>query len=108
MLDRIAVLLLLVTSAAEARIACQANKPHGAHDWWSWREVEHRRCWYAGAPGLGKAALYWPAAERSGPPLPPRSQSLPVPAVPLAISPVPAVPLSARAIPFSERWWRPR
>jgi hypothetical protein len=92
----LAATLVLFTTSAQARIACQASKPH-ARSYYAWREIDHRRCWYAGAPGLSKAVLYWPSAE-------PPSYPLPVPAVPIAVAPVPAVTLPARTAPFAERW----
>ena len=103
MMTRItAVALLLmpfIASPAYARIACQAAKPPGARDWWSWREVEHRRCWYAGTPGVSKAALFWPAAAAR------QTQSLPAPALPLPVAPAPAA-APVRSTPFAERWPR--
>jgi len=29
------------------------------HLYWSWRQIDGRRCWYAGPPGVSKAALHW-------------------------------------------------
>jgi len=96
-----ALMLSIAASATEARIACQHSKPPGAHVYWSWRQIDGRACWHAGGT-LSKATLYWPAAPR-------QPQTLPAPAIPLAIAPVPAVPLPTRATTsFDERWWRPR
>ena len=85
------VAILLLATSAPARVACQTAKPPGAHDWWSWREVEHRQCWYPGRSGMSKAALYWPTATA-------RQTTQAIPA--------PAMPLPARATPFAERWPR--
>ena len=85
------VAILLLATSAPARVACQTAKPPGARDWWSWREVEHRQCWYPGRSGMSKAALYWPTAAA-------RQTTQAIPA--------PAMPLPARATPFTERWPR--
>jgi hypothetical protein len=42
-----------------AIIECQPHKPHGAREYWSWREVDGRPCWYAGRPGKPKHELHW-------------------------------------------------
>ena len=98
-----AAAVLLISSAADARIACESAKPRGAHAYYSWREIDGHRCWYVGHRSLSKAALYWPRdAERSDP----RSQSLPVPAVPISVAPVPAVSRPVPITPFAERWPR--
>jgi hypothetical protein len=34
-------------------------KPHG--QWWSYRIIDGRKCWYEGKPMLPKSALHWPA-----------------------------------------------
>jgi hypothetical protein len=96
----IAAALLLLAASAPALVACHAAKPPDARDWWSWREVEHRRCWYAGTPGVSKAALFWPAAAAR------QTQSLPAPALPLPVAPAPAAAPPVRSTPFAERWPR--
>jgi hypothetical protein len=41
-------------------IECQLSKgTHGNH--WAWREIDDRRCWYEGQPGMAKSELHWPA-----------------------------------------------
>jgi hypothetical protein len=96
------MLSLLLATSAQAIRACHSARPPGAHVYWSWRQIDGRACWHAGGT-LSKAALYWPAAA------PRQPQTLPAPAIPLAIAPVPAVPLPTRATTsFEERWWRPR
>jgi hypothetical protein len=41
-------------------IECQLSKgARGYH--WAWREVDGRRCWYEGEPGIAKSKLHWPA-----------------------------------------------
>lgn len=65
--------------------ACSATQGGGSA-YWSWREIDGRRCYYAGRPGKPKNELYWPVhgSLQSGPAQagqPEISQS-PPPAVP--------------------------
>jgi hypothetical protein len=40
-------------------IECQLSKgARGYH--WAWREIDGRRCWYEGQPGMAKSELHWP------------------------------------------------
>jgi len=86
----IAVLLALTTSAAA--IECRSAPPKPAKEYWSWRQIDGRQCWYAGQPGLDKAKLHW---ATNG--VPPRPEPKPV-----APPPVEA-PLPAPAPPPQER-----
>jgi hypothetical protein len=61
----IAVVLLLITSAASAT-ECQSSPGHDG-EWWSWRIVDSKRCWYQGRPGRSKDLLHW--AKQSPPPV---------------------------------------
>ena len=38
---------------------CREHKPASAREYWSWREIEGRRCYYAGRPGKPKSELRW-------------------------------------------------
>jgi hypothetical protein len=38
---------------------CQPRKPAHAREYWSWREIDGRPCWYAGRPGKPKSELRW-------------------------------------------------
>jgi len=49
------MLLALMTSATA--IECLTSKPAG--EWWSYRIVDGRHCWYAGKPRTSKAKLHW-------------------------------------------------
>ena len=69
------IMPLLVTSAAAAdlRVAeCMAQRPSNAKEYWSFRIVEDKRCWYPGRPGKSKTELRWTtvsvpsAAKRPG------------------------------------------
>ena len=51
----------VVLSVGEARAAECMTAP-GARvgsAWWSWREIDGRRCWYLGRPGKSKRELAW-------------------------------------------------
>ena len=78
----IAVLLALTTSAAA--IECRSAPPRPAKEYWSWRQIDGRQCWYAGKPGLDKAKLRWAANG-----VPPRLEPKPV-APPPVEPPIPA------------------
>ena len=40
-------------------VECMPHKPHGAHEYWSWRQIDGRACWYPGHPGKPKYELRW-------------------------------------------------
>src|SRR5262252_6833265 len=40
-------------------ICCEPQKPQGAREWWSFREIKSARRWYAGRPGKPKVELRW-------------------------------------------------
>jgi hypothetical protein len=41
-------------------IECQLSKDERGYHW-AWREIDGRRCWYEGQPGMAKSELHWPA-----------------------------------------------
>jgi len=43
--------------ADQQRVACSSQKNGGGY--WSWREVDGRRCWYQGRAGKSKTELHW-------------------------------------------------
>ena len=48
-------------SIAQARQQCSAASPSDQHgQWWSYRMIDGRKCWYEGKPGLSKSLLEWP------------------------------------------------
>jgi hypothetical protein len=77
----ISVLFISASSPAAATTECHARKG-GDWSYWSWREIEGRRCWYRGHRGLNKHMLHWPAATaepvRTARPSPPRPSPPPV------------------------------
>ncbi len=61
----IAVALLLISPGASAT-ECQSSPGHDG-EWWSYRIVDSKRCWYQGRPGRSKDLLQW--AKQSPPPV---------------------------------------
>jgi hypothetical protein len=46
---------------AQAKQQCSAALPSNPHGrWWSYRQIDGRKCWYEGKPMLSKALLEWP------------------------------------------------
>ncbi len=70
------VLASWVTTASSA-IECRAELPPAAKEYWSWRIIDGKRCWYPGRPGLSKSNLHWPLSEPEHPSAP---DALPEPA----------------------------
>ena len=55
-------------SIAQAKQQCSAAMPSNPQGhWWSYRQIDGRKCWYEGKPGLSKSLLEW-AVEVSAPP----------------------------------------
>ena len=62
---------VLIGSPADASvIQCQSEK--GAGSPWSWREIDGKRCWYKGMPGMDKAQLRWAATKGASSSVAPR------------------------------------
>ena len=56
--------VVLIGSPADASvIQCQSEKGGGSP--WSWREIDGKRCWYKGMPGMDKEQLRWTATKGS-------------------------------------------
>lgn len=53
------------TAHGAAATACRSVPDRGDRQWWSWRRIESKRCYYRGRPGRDRAALRWekPAPE---------------------------------------------
>src|SRR6476659_2297633 len=46
---------------AQAKQQCSAAAPSNPNgQWWSYRLIDGRKCWYQGKPNLSKALLEWP------------------------------------------------
>ena len=58
----VAFIVTQPTSGAELEsksICCSLSQPINEHGWISWREIEGKKCWYAGRPGKAKSELRW-------------------------------------------------
>ena len=73
----ITIVLASWATTASSAIECRAELPPAAKEYWSWRIIDGKRCWYPGRPGLSKANLHWPLSEPGQiPPRRTRYQSL--------------------------------
>jgi hypothetical protein len=56
-----ATLLSVGIPDAQAKQRCRDAAPSNKQgEWWSYRLIDGRKCWYQGKPGLSKALLEWP------------------------------------------------
>jgi len=89
---------------------CEPHKPAGAREYWSWREINGRPCWYAGRPGKPKTELRWevlysrPPEGRGAEPVvsPPQDADRPAPEPSITILRV--TPVGAAEGSFDDRW----
>lgn len=57
-----AALSSLEMASGHAKQRCVAAMPANPQgQWWSYRLIDGRKCWYAGKPMLSKSLLEWPA-----------------------------------------------
>jgi hypothetical protein len=56
-----------VLAEPAAMVECRSAKPAEAREYWSWRLIDGRQCWYAGRPGRSKATLHWPPPPKDAP-----------------------------------------
>ncbi|WP_235940419.1 hypothetical protein [Bradyrhizobium hipponense] len=57
----IAALSSLEMTNVQAKQQCSAAMPSNPQgQWWSYRLINGRKCWYAGKPMLSKSLLEWP------------------------------------------------
>jgi hypothetical protein len=48
-------------SSAQGKQPCSAAMPSNPQgQWWSYRIIDGRKCWYEGKPGVSKSLLQWP------------------------------------------------
>jgi hypothetical protein len=52
----------MLTAQAKAQIRECVASPSKAQGHWSWRQIDGRKCWYAGKTMISKSLLRWPAA----------------------------------------------
>jgi len=51
---------------AKAQIRqCQVGRPASAQGHWTWRNVDGRKCWYAGRTMIPRSLLQWPAVAQA-------------------------------------------
>ena len=56
-----ATLLTVGMPDAQAKQQCRGAAPSNPQgEWWSYRLIDGRKCWYQGKPMLSKALLEWP------------------------------------------------
>jgi len=64
----IATLSSISTPSAQAKQQCRAAMPSDPHgEWWSYRLIDGRKCWYEGKPMLSKSLLEWPGQTSAKP-----------------------------------------
>ena len=65
----LAVTLLYVGMPdAQAKQQCRGAAPSNPHgQWWSYRLIDGRKCWYQGKPMLSKGLLEWPKEASAKP-----------------------------------------
>ena len=64
----IATLLSVGIPNAQAKQQCSAAAPKNPHgQWWSYRLIDGRNCWYEGKPMLSKSLLEWPKEASAQP-----------------------------------------
>jgi hypothetical protein len=51
--------MIMAADMPPAIIFCHEQKPVGAREYWSWRLIENKPCWYPGHPGRDKSTLRW-------------------------------------------------
>jgi hypothetical protein len=61
-MSRVGIIMIAVflTSNAHA-IDCRADLPSKRGEYWSYRIIDGRKCWYAGRPMMSKSLLRWRA-----------------------------------------------
>ena len=110
----VALEVTLPTAKAET-IECRASPE--TREYWSWREIDGRRCWYKGRRSISKKLLSWdaktpeetietpPSTNESDPTpaakLPPTSSGAPAERVEVIERPAPAVAQSGK---FETDW----
>jgi hypothetical protein len=54
------IMLTALGTAAYSAVECRAEPPADRTGYWSWRNIDGKRCWYPGRAGMDKANLKWP------------------------------------------------
>ena len=77
----------MLTADAKAQIRECSASPSKTQGHWSWRQIDGRKCWYAGKTMISKSQLQWPAktsVQAKADPKPARVTVVPVTVVPVA------------------------
>jgi hypothetical protein len=80
--------MFIGTAHGAAATACRSVPDRADRQWWSWRLVNGKRCYYRGRPGRDRAALRWEKPM----PEPELAAAAPAPVAVVAALPVMAVP----------------
>jgi hypothetical protein len=91
------LLILAADISPPGIIECEPQKPLSAHEYWSWRQVNGRTCWYPGHPGKPKYQLRWKDPVI---PAPPEKGAEPVGSPPASDRPAPTLIEGS----FEDRW----
>jgi hypothetical protein len=59
-----ALIILVLASDTVTALECYTSAPRDLRHW-SWRQIDGRRCWYPGLPGVSKSKLHWPSTSVS-------------------------------------------
>lgn len=51
--------LAMTGEASAASTVCRTTKPAKTKDYWSWRQIDGKKCWYIGKRGRAKTTLHW-------------------------------------------------
>jgi len=63
------LLCCCVASSAQAAIECLSSPDPSASAWWSWREIDGRKCWYKKTGAVPpKSEFVWPEPAKDAPP----------------------------------------
>lgn len=55
----LAIIIILTISYGRTAELMECSSRKSGDGYWSWREVDGRRCWYPGRPGKSKTELHW-------------------------------------------------
>jgi len=81
-MKELAIILLccgVATSSAQA-IECLSVPNQSESGWWSWREIDGRKCWYKKVGAVPpKSEFFWPEQAKEAPPAQERVQQEPLP-----------------------------
>jgi hypothetical protein len=100
-----APLVVLAADLGRGGGAVECSAAPGRDTYWSWREIEGRRCYYAGRPGKSKTELYWRGPSKTTPVRAGQPEAVHDAAGPAAVPVPPPVSVSERQ-PTEELEWQ--